>query len=44
MNLSLGTEYILGSIVSGSGGVSKLGGSCATFLGYMGFGEGLVYM
>ena len=30
--------------MSGSGCVSQLGGSCATFLGYMGFGEGLVCM
>ena len=34
--MSCGTEYILGSIVSDSGCVSKLGGSCATFLGYIG--------
>ena len=34
--VSCGTECILDSILSGFGYVSKLGGFCATFLGYMG--------
>ena len=34
--VSCGTECILGSILSGFGYVSKLGGFCATFLGNMG--------